>query len=160
MLMGRKSQRWPPVLKRQPLPVDSMVPRVFTSFSLKTASDSLTLLSRCELHITGSYSIDIDIQVELEVTHVAYSVLREHDKRALMIFSVMINRPCAWAANNSEYLSHFPNVTNYVPNQRKPGMEKLGLSLTLTVQHGRLHATRTCGSVLAPVFLTQPTSKK
>jgi hypothetical protein len=74
--------------------------------------DFLIIGHRCDLHITGSFTLDIEIQVELEVTHVAYSALREKDKRALMIFSVMINRPCSWAGNNSEHLSHFPNVAN------------------------------------------------
>jgi hypothetical protein len=39
----------------------------------------------------------------MEVSHVAYSSYKEEDTKAIIVFCVMINRPCLWAPNNSEH---------------------------------------------------------
>jgi hypothetical protein len=42
------------------------------------------------------------VQVELEVLDVAYNIPINPDQEALMILSVMINRPCTWLSPTSE----------------------------------------------------------
>lgn len=73
-----------------------------------------TICHRCDIHITGSATVNIDIQVELEVVNVAFSN-PSFPHRAMIILCVMINRPCQWAGNNSKQYSdlsiqliHFP----------------------------------------------------
>ena len=57
---------------------------------------------KCDLFITGSSSLSIQIQVELEVLDFAYNLPINPNERAIMIFSVMINRPCSWLPASGE----------------------------------------------------------
>jgi hypothetical protein len=59
--------------------------------------------NRCDLHITAASTLNIQIQVELEVTDFVYSMPTSPNGEAVMIMSVMINRPCIWARNGCEF---------------------------------------------------------
>jgi hypothetical protein len=51
---------------------------------------------RCDLFITASSTLSIQVQVELEVLDVAYNFPSNPKEVPIIIFSVMINRPCTW----------------------------------------------------------------
>src|SRR5215472_11994318 len=66
---------------------------------------------RCDLLITASSTLDIQIQVELEVLDVVYNLPTNPNVSPIMILSVMINRPCAWIPLTGENRS-FISVTS------------------------------------------------
>jgi hypothetical protein len=55
--------------------------------------------------IKAAAVLNIQMQVELEVLDVAYCMpTTAKDGEAVIIFTVMLSRPCSWACNGCEYL--------------------------------------------------------
>ena len=63
------------------------------------------ILIRCDVFIKAASVLNIQMQVELEVIGVAYCIPETaRDGEAVVIFTVMLSRPCSWAANGCEHL--------------------------------------------------------
>jgi hypothetical protein len=97
--------------------------------------------------------------VELEVYEVAYCIPEEPGDLPIVIFSVMINRPCAWLPNSSGHYFEHSIIANPPPEQVKPGMEKLVLSSTPPASHGTSQHIKSFWEPFVPAILTQQTSK-
>ena len=115
---------------------------------------------RCDLFITGSSTLSIQIQVELEVLDVAYNLPTNPNERAIMIFSVMINRPCTWLPASGEYHTYILHLCPPLFSQERLGMEKLACNSTRTATHGASPNIKSSSLVSVPAIQTLTTSKK
>jgi hypothetical protein len=82
--------------------VGGPIPGKFIGFSSCESPAIPHFPHRCDLFITGSSTLALQLQVELEILDVAYNLPINPDEGAIMILSFMINRPCSWLPPSSE----------------------------------------------------------